>query len=550
MLYRREKRLRRAIGGLCRFVVLALALATVSAAGTPSLAARVEPRFSVSVSPKTAEPDARVTVSFTSLDPGVAIGGCSARFAGGEPVGCQQSAGGWSARLIVPGNAKPGATFIAWGLWYVVNDPDGDVKGDANGTLPFTVLSPPRPVEPRFTVSARPKSAPPNSAITVSFTSLDAGVAIAGCNARFPAEKSVDCQQSGGDWSARLTVPGNAKPGATSIPWDLRYVVNHADGQVTGDTSGRLAFTVLSPPPPEEPRFSVSARPKSAGPNAAVTVSFTSLDAGVAIAGCTARFAGRRSVDCQQSAGGWSARLTVPGVAKPGRTSIQWALSYTLTSQGKRDARGSLPFTVLSRPTPAEPTFSVLLTPQSARPDDAVTVSFSPQDAGVVILGCTARLVGGTAVDCKRSGEHWSAGLTVPADARAGATSVTWTLSYRRGTGVGTGDAAGVLSFTVLGPDPTPPPNPDPIDASSGLGRGLLFIGLLAALALLGRRFRQSRDRSGRDASERLPAVRAAAYAGPETQPIIRNSGKGRTRVVRLKSHRPPAITLIEEVSR
>jgi hypothetical protein len=118
-----------------------------------------------------------------------------------------------------------------------------------------------------------------------------------------------------------------------------------------------------------------------------------------------------------------------------------------------------------------EPAFSPVPTPNSARPGDSVTVSFSSPDPPLVkITDCTAGFPGGDTRKCPSSGDfRRSVTLQVPADAAPGPLTIRTAVAYSMPDpdGVRRGEATEDVAFTVvLPPQPTPtdPPQPTPTD--------------------------------------------------------------------------------------
>jgi hypothetical protein len=121
-----------------------------------------------------------------------------------------------------------------------------------------------------------------------------------------------------------------------------------------------------------------------------------------------------------------------------------------------RFAATSLAFPIIAGPASpaaaAYPTFSVALSPSTALPGEAATVTFSSPDTGVIITSCSAWFDGSPAVDCPPGGT--SVQLSVPNDVKPGATLIQWGLSYSYDDPDGTvrGTQGGTLPFTVLAP--------------------------------------------------------------------------------------------------
>lgn len=89
----------------------------------------------------------------------------------------------------------------------------------------------------------------------------------------------------------------------------------------------------------QEPQFSVSPIPNSAGPGDSVEVSISSLDPLVVITGCAAGFAGGAAQECVRSGDVWSVTLQVPADAAPGSMDI----GATITYSDNRDPDGGQP---------------------------------------------------------------------------------------------------------------------------------------------------------------------------------------------------------------
>jgi hypothetical protein len=89
----------------------------------------------------------------------------------------------------------------------------------------------------------------------------------------------------------------------------------------------------------QEPQFSVSPIPNSAGPGDTVEVSISSLDPLVVITGCAAGFAGAAAQECVRSGDVWSVTLQVPTDAAPGAMGIDATIAYS----DNRDPDGGQP---------------------------------------------------------------------------------------------------------------------------------------------------------------------------------------------------------------
>jgi hypothetical protein len=218
-----------------------------------------------------------------------------------------------------------------------------------------------------------------------------------------------------------------------------------------------LAATGTSP-------FTVGIAPESARPGDEVVVSFSSEDPQVSITSCQAQFDSQVYSDCRESGGKWSVRFTVPEDASPGARQVDWGLGFQsrsrsllldTTSDAQGYTKGTLSFTVL-RPRAR---FTVEVSPGSARPQQDVTVSFTPADANDIITSCQVRLDGVRYDECLATGGRRSVRFTVPLGSTPGARTLEWSLAYQYPDpdGLGEGSAAGTLDFTVLPPQPPLP---------------------------------------------------------------------------------------------
>jgi hypothetical protein len=230
-----------------------------------------------------------------------------------------------------------------------------------------------------------------------------------------------------------------------------------------------LAATGTSP-------FTVGIAPESARPGDEVVVSFSpqdtptsqetssSQDTQVSITNCQATFDGEVYSDCQESGRQWSVRFTVPKDASPGARRVRWEYGYgprsrslllDPTSGAQGYVTGTLAFTVL----PPEPSFTVEVSPSSARPQQDVAVSFTPTDANDTIKRCQVKLDGVTYDECDTSDGRGSVRFTVTLDSAPGARTLEWALAYQYpdAYGLSKGSAAGTVDFTVLAPQPPPP---------------------------------------------------------------------------------------------
>lgn len=218
-----------------------------------------------------------------------------------------------------------------------------------------------------------------------------------------------------------------------------------------------LAATWTSP-------LTVGLAPESARPGEEVVVSFSSKDPQVSITSCQAQLDGEVHSDCRESAGQWSVHFTVPTDASPGATQVDWGLGFRsqsrslvldTTSDAHGYTKGTLPFTVL----PAKAGFTVEVSPRSARPQQHVTVSFTPTDASNSITSCQVRLDDATYNECNATDGRRSVRFTVPLGTAPGARTLEWELGYQYPDpdGLGEGEANGTVDFTVRPPQPSRP---------------------------------------------------------------------------------------------
>jgi hypothetical protein len=127
------------------------------------------------------------------------------------------------------------------------------------------------------------------------------------------------------------------------------------------------------------------------------------------------------------------------------------------------------------RPAAAEEIVSVVPTPNSGRPGDSITVSFSSNSPNWMIDGCSAGFTGGTSVLC--AAPATTVTVRVPDTAEPGSIVLAWGASYRSvfppqaatGNG-GSGSADGSIPFTVLPPEPSVSPSAEPVTPSPSTG--------------------------------------------------------------------------------
>jgi hypothetical protein len=197
---------------------------------------------------------------------------------------------------------------------------------------------------PEFVAETRPESAPPGARVTVVVSPLDPGVRIVGCAVVFSGGGDRACRHTGGRWSAQATVPAGAPAGET-LPLDWRVSFANPAGARAG-AAGTTDYPVRGKAPPA-PAFEVVAVPVAATGGKEVTVTHTTEDAGVTITGCRAGFADDALVGCQQSPGGWTARLTVPPKMPAGSSPLRWTIVYARSDGPGGTARGFSTFDVL-----------------------------------------------------------------------------------------------------------------------------------------------------------------------------------------------------------
>ena len=519
----------------------------------PVFAATGAPPITVGLTPESARPGERVVVSFSTTDPWVSFTSCGARLEGEDFSDCQGSGGQWSAHLTVPTDAPPGATQVSWELGYQVQDrslvldPNLATGGDTKGTLSLTVL-PPKPI---FTVEVSPPTARPRQQVTVSFIPTDANNTITSCQVRLDDATHDECTATNGRGSIQFRVPLGTPPGARTLTWQLGYQYPDPDGLGTAEANGTVDLTVLALRP-ARPRFSATIRPGSAHPGDAISIRLAARDPGVSITGCSAQFGEDTFHDCHRVQGYWALDLGVPSDAQPGRTSVEWDLTYRDVRPGARSPgrkHGSLAITVLAARS-GTPTFSVALSPQSAEPGDVVSLAFSPAEPSTTITGCTAQFLGETFRDCRRSGDTWALRVTVPKDAKPGAGLVHWALSYATRTSSGGGEVEGDLPIIVLSP-PVVPHQQGGASLTTGLRMvplALLVLAVFTLAVLRGSRGRARKDRPNPVTASQT--VRATAHAGMLPGLTIRERGPMRSRVVRFAAQRPLALVTVKERSR
>lgn len=196
-----------------------------------------------------------VVATFRPLDPKVTITTCSLLIAGVPFSDCAASGTDWSLPFTVPESASPGSTPVEWSVVYQ----RGEEKLHANGTATFTV-QPADALTPAFSVSVIPGSTYADGTVTLGFSADDSLGGITGCSAQLEGVPLPDCQESGGAWSIRFTMPKDVAVGRHTITWQLTYARNtlilDAPGDasanaprkgVSGERKGRVSVTVLPP---------------------------------------------------------------------------------------------------------------------------------------------------------------------------------------------------------------------------------------------------------------------------------------------------------------
>jgi hypothetical protein len=273
---------------------------------------------------------------------------------------------------------------------------------------------------------------------------------------------------------------------------------------------------------------------------------------------------------------------------------IFFAFSASMVVEGGWSGVSAEPFPSASSSADVNstgPSFSVDPDKEQGRPGDRVTLSFASNDPEWVILGCNAAF-SGTRQPCPASGLDLAVELSVPADARPGPTSISWTLFYTTAENAGgTHDALpsqdGITSFLVLpppggdspgpgatGPDgsggggsasappitlpPALPPDTAPSSGSGSLPIGIPLIFVVLAAAVLAAALISRRIRAGAVAGSAVGAVAAAAppagqnvrvvpHPEPGVQVTVRETPPGLTHVVRLEPRTGIATVNVQE---
>jgi hypothetical protein len=140
---------------------------------------------SVVPAPNEGRPGDSITVTFAANSPGWVIDTCSAGFAGGASVVCAAPA--TVVTVTVPETAEPGSIMLGWGASYhqgisatvpPLETATGSESGNADGSIPFTVLPP----EPSISPSADPvtpgRSAGPDGGVAGTTASPAGGSSV------------------------------------------------------------------------------------------------------------------------------------------------------------------------------------------------------------------------------------------------------------------------------------------------------------------------------------------------------------------------------------
>ncbi|MEV4345027.1 hypothetical protein AB0J83_11170 [Actinoplanes sp. NPDC049596] len=478
-----------------------------------------EPRFSVAVQPEKARPGDIVTLTFTSLVPGVRVVDCVAFFPHAIGDTCRRSPQPRVVRTRIPGDLPPGVTLLRWGV--ESRDAAGR-RGADDDVIPYLVL-PPRPgTTPTTKNPTRPTTA------TTSSPGNDNG------NGSGTSNSTGTGNGSGtGNGNGSGSGSGNGPGGG-----------NGSD--IGGGTDTGQVTSVAGP----APEFVAETRPETAPPGAPVTVVVSPLDPDVRILGCAVVFTGGGDRACRASGDRWSARTTVPAGASAGETlPLDWRVSFVAAAGTRADARGTTDYPVRGS-APVTPVFEVVADPAAAAIGKRVTVSHNSEATGVAITGCQVGFAGKSLTDCQRSPGGWTAQVEVPPAMPAGPNPLHWTIAYARSGGPG-GTAQGLSSFRVLPPDPDDDhwwENPWGLLGRIALG-GVLLVGLLA-FRVAGKpilaRFRPrpaaagAGDRSAADepAGDETPSV--VPVGGPEDMSVqVDQPDALPARDIRLETRRP-----------
>ncbi|MEV6846576.1 hypothetical protein [Actinoplanes sp. NPDC051411] len=333
-----------------------------------------EPDFSVTVQPPSARPGDTVTLTFTSLIPGVEIVDCLAFFPHAIGNTCRRSPQRRVVRTRVPTDQPPGATLLRWG---VESTDAAGRRGVDNDVIPYLILPPllrpplpqtgastrattptsgggpgtgtkqvatmPGPA-PEFVAETRPETAAPGARVTVVVSPLDPDVRMLGCAVAFSGGGDHACRHSGDRWSAQTTVPAGAPAGETlPLAWRVSFV-DPAGSRAEAD--GTTDYPVHGSAP-AAPAFEVVADPAAAAGGKEVTVSHNSEDTGVTITGCRVGFTDNTLTSCRQSPGGWTAQVEVPPAMSAGPAPLHWTIAYARSGGAGGTAQGLSSFLVL-----------------------------------------------------------------------------------------------------------------------------------------------------------------------------------------------------------
>jgi hypothetical protein len=470
------------------------------------------PVFKVEPVPANAEPGQQVAVRFTSETGGVTLRECAATVAG-RTVSCDAD---FVATVAVPLGQPDGAMPIDWTVRYDSTRPGeaGDV-GSGQVTVQVEIAT------PDFEVGMTPSEAAPDHWISVEMRSLTEGVRIVGCMAAFPSGPAGVCQSSEGRWLAEVRIPADARPGLHNLRWGVFartagggpvakngtvvFPVSPPEVEATEETTATPLFETTQPTPlienttptpgpgrtttvadppvlvelGPEPEFVAAAEPPSATPGDEVTVVVSPVEPGVEVTDCLVTFPGQAGAACARSNGRWSATVTVPATAEPGRVPLRWGLTSKAADGTPDTGNGTIDYLVRQRGSPRPPEFAIRPQPAAARAGEHVTVSHVSLLDDVALTGCAVGFTEDRLAACHPAAEGWAADLAVPEGMTPGPGTLVWRAAYQRAGQVGTAD--GRLTFTVLDA-------PADGDRSSWrkflaiAGRVLLFGALIGAL--------------------------------------------------------------------
>ena len=265
----------------------------------------VEPTFSTTVVPATANPGQPVDVRFAG-ERGVTIAGCSV-----QGIECGEDGDGWFARVPAPDTTS----IVPWQVKYT--DEQG-TDHSAPGEVEIKVEPWPAP---DFQVGlAGSVQVEPGAAVTVKFESRTTGVDVKTCFVTYRGGR-VDCTSTG---LATVMVSGDAAAGPAELPWELTFASSRR-GEKGGQRTGSVGFAVVV----AEPDFSVTVQPPAARPGDTVTLTFTSLVPGAEIVDCIAFFPHAVGDTCRRSPQRQVVRTRVPKDLPPGATLLRWGVMST-----------------------------------------------------------------------------------------------------------------------------------------------------------------------------------------------------------------------------